>query len=66
VREVWTGRVGQVAAKYGEHAPIATGCCNTCRTCVTTNFVSLAAAAAAGAGAGIVRFARRSAGASQR
>jgi hypothetical protein len=39
---VWTSRISQAAAKYGEAAPTATGCCNACRTCVQTNLISLA------------------------
>jgi hypothetical protein len=31
--------MAQAAGKYGEHAPMATVCCNACRTCVTTNIV---------------------------
>ena len=27
----------QVAAKYGDQAPMAAVCCNACRTCTTTN-----------------------------
>jgi hypothetical protein len=30
-----------VAAKYGEHTPMATVCCNSCRMCVTTNLVGV-------------------------
>jgi hypothetical protein len=35
-----------LANRYAEHAPMATTCCNACRTCVQTN--ALAAVAAAG------------------
>ena len=28
---IWTGRVAQAAAEYGEQAPMATACCNACR-----------------------------------
>jgi len=57
VKQIWSGRAAQVAAKYGETAPAAV-CCNACRTCVTTNLLALATAAA-GVGYGVVRFARR-------
>ena len=50
MKRVWTGRVAQAAEKYGENAPMATVCCNACRTCVTTNIVGVAMAAIAGAG----------------
>jgi hypothetical protein len=43
VKDIWTGKVGQVAAKYGENAPMAAVCCNACRTCVTTNLLAIAA-----------------------
>ena len=52
----------QAAGKYGEHAPMAAVCCNACRTCATTNVLSLALAAAGGTGvavwAGVKRLAR--------
>jgi hypothetical protein len=59
VKEIWTGRVGQVAAKYGETAPTAAVCCNACRACVTTNAVGIAMAVIAGTGAAVASFARR-------
>ena len=59
MKEIWTGRVGQVAAKYGEAAPTATVCCNACRTCVTTNVVALALAVVGSAGVALAGFARR-------
>jgi hypothetical protein len=45
MRQIATLRVNQVAAKYGEQAPMAAVCCNACRTCVTTNVVGAATAA---------------------
>jgi hypothetical protein len=59
MKELWTGRVATTAAKYGEHAPMATVCCNACRTCVTTNIVGIATAAVAGAGLAVAGTARR-------
>ena len=50
MRQIWTGRVGQVAGKYSEHAPMATACCNACRTCVTTNALTLLMGAGAAVG----------------
>jgi len=50
VKDVWTGRVGQIAVKYGENTPAATVCCNACRACVTTNIVAALAAAFAAVG----------------
>ena len=58
VKQIWTGKAAQVAAKFGETAPAAV-CCNACRTCVTTNLLALATAAAGAVGYGVVRFARR-------
>jgi len=64
VKQIWQGRAAQVAAKYGEQAPMAAVCCNACRTCVTTNVVGLATAALAGAGYAALRFTKRLARAS--
>ena len=61
VKEIWTGRVGQAAAKYGEQAPMATVCCNACRACVTSNILAIATAALAATGVGVRRVFRRSA-----
>jgi hypothetical protein len=58
VKTIWTGRVAQ-AGKYGESAPMATFCCNACRTCVTTNVVGIVTATVAGAGYAFVNLARR-------
>ena len=63
MKTVWTGRVTQAAARYGEHAPMATTCCNACRACVQTNLVAGALAALIAVGAGVTRFARRLSGA---
>jgi hypothetical protein len=60
VKQIATGRVGQVAVKYGEHAPMATVCCNACRTCVTTNLVGIATATIAAVGLSLGRLLRRS------
>jgi hypothetical protein len=59
MKEIWTGRVGQAAAKYGEAAPTAAVCCNACRACVTTNAVGIALAAVTAAGAAAASIARR-------
>jgi hypothetical protein len=59
MKQIWTGRAVQAVGKYGEHAPMATVCCNACRTCITTNVVALATAAVAGAGYGVARTAKR-------
>jgi hypothetical protein len=50
--------MAQAAGKYGEHAPMAAVCCNACRTCVTTNVLTLLTGAVAGAAMLVVRFAR--------
>ena len=54
-----TGRINQVAAKYGEHAPMAATCCNACRACVQTNLIAGVLAAAIAAAAGVARLVRR-------
>jgi hypothetical protein len=53
-----------VAAKYGEHAPMATVCCNACRTCATTNLIGLATAGVTAAGVAAAKLVRRLASAS--
>jgi hypothetical protein len=50
VKQIASGRITQAAARYGEHAPMTTVCCNACRTCVTANAVGLLTAAVAGLG----------------
>jgi hypothetical protein len=60
VKQIATLRLSQAAARYGEHAPMATACCNACRTCVQTNLVGLALGAAASVGVGAKRLLRRS------
>jgi hypothetical protein len=59
VKQFWTGPMAQAAGKYGENAPMATVCCNACRTCVTTNIIGVAVAGIAGAGYAVANFARR-------
>jgi hypothetical protein len=58
VKQIWTGRAAQAAAKYGENAPMAAVCCNACRTCFTSNILSLLTAAAVGAIAAVRRITR--------
>jgi hypothetical protein len=59
MKQIWTGRMAEAAGKYGENAPMATVCCNACRTCVTTNIFGLALAGIAGAGYSLARLTRR-------
>ena len=59
MKTIWTGRVAQVAGKYGENAPMAAVCCNACRTCVTTNILGVMIAGIAGSGYAVANFARR-------
>ena len=61
MKQIASGRITQAAAKYGENAPMATVCCNACRTCVTTNLIGLATAAVAAGGLSLRRLFRRSA-----
>jgi hypothetical protein len=51
--------MAQAAAKYGEQAPMATVCCNACRTCVQTNGIALVIGGAVAASAAVRRFASR-------
>jgi hypothetical protein len=56
VFERTTTRALPLVSRASEHAPMATACCNACRTCVTNNVLGLV-----GAGAlAIVAFFRRS------
>jgi hypothetical protein len=59
VKQIASGRLGQVAVNSGEQAPMAAVWCNACRTCVTTNIVGITTTVLAAAGVGIARFARR-------
>jgi hypothetical protein len=57
-------RMLPLANRAAEYTPMATACCNACRTCTTTNVIALvtgaAAALATRAGAFAKVFARRS------
>jgi hypothetical protein len=59
MKQVWQGRMIQVAARYGDQAPMAAVCCNACRTCATTNLLALATGAGLGAVYAVGRFAKR-------
>jgi hypothetical protein len=54
-----TIRVLPVVNRAVEHAPMATVCCNVCRTCTTSNIVTLLFAGAGGLALGMRRLARR-------
>ena len=51
--------MAQTTAKLGEQAPMATVCCNSCRTCVQTNLLAMVFAATAAAGMAVVHAGRR-------
>jgi hypothetical protein len=55
VKQFATIRVTQAAAKYGENAPLATACCNACRTCVQTNLIGIALGALTATGVAVRR-----------
>jgi hypothetical protein len=59
MKQIATLRLAQTASKVGEHAPLATACCNACRTCVTTNLLTVATAGFAAAGVALSRVVRR-------
>lgn len=59
MRQIWTGRIGMMAGKYGEHAPVVAACCNACRTCVTTNVLTLVMGAGAAVSVWATRFVKR-------
>jgi len=48
MKQIATLRVSELTARYGEHAPMATVCCNACRTCVQTNLLDVALGGLAG------------------
>ena len=50
VKQIWTGKAVDLAARYGEQAPTAAVCSNACRTCLTTNLLGLATAVAGAVG----------------
>jgi hypothetical protein len=51
--------MAQATVKYGENVPTVAVCCNACRTCVTSNVLTVAMGAMAGAGYAVANFARR-------
>ena len=55
MKQIATMKVSQAAAKYGENAPLATVCCNACRTCVQTNLLGIALGVVAAASTGLRR-----------
>jgi hypothetical protein len=59
MKEIWRSRVGQAAGKYADNAPLATACCNVCRTCMTTNAVGFVIAAAGSVGVALAKLTRR-------
>jgi hypothetical protein len=59
MKQIWQDRAMQVAARYGDQAPMAAVCCNACRTCTTTNLLALASGAGLAAIYGVGRFAKR-------
>jgi hypothetical protein len=52
-------RVLPALSRTAEHAPMATACCNACRTCAQANAIALLLAGAAGIGAAVARLAGR-------
>ena len=59
MKQILTGRVAQATVKYGENVPSVAVCCNACRTCVTSNVLTLAMGAIAGTGYAVANVARR-------
>ncbi len=66
MKPIATARLVQAAGRYADHAPMATACCNACRTCVQTNLLTLAAGAGGAAVAAVRRLVRRGAAAAER
>ena len=59
MKQFATVKVGELAVRYGEQAPAVTACCNACRTCVTSNLLTLTAAGAMAAWQPLARLGRR-------
>lgn len=59
MKQIATVKMGQLAARYGEQAPLATTCCNACRACVQTNLVGIGLAAVAASWGSLRRLVRR-------
>jgi hypothetical protein len=59
VLERTTIRVLPVVNRAVEHTPMATVCCNACRTCTTSNILGLLFAGAGGLALGLRRLTRR-------
>jgi len=59
MKTIWQAKLAETAAKYGEHAPTAAVCCNTCRTCVQTNLLGLGMAGIVAATGGVMHVAKR-------
>ena len=59
MKQIWQRGMIQAAAKYGDQAPMAAVCCNACRTCTTTNLLTLATGMGLGALYAVGRFAKR-------
>ena len=55
MKAIWTSRVVETTAKYCDNAPMATVCCNACRTCIQTNLIGLALGAITATGAIVTR-----------
>jgi hypothetical protein len=51
-----------LVSRAAEHAPVATACCNACRTCVSSNLLALATGGAVALAAAVRRLARRATG----
>jgi hypothetical protein len=54
-----SARMLPITSKAADHAPMATACCNACRTCATTNAFAMVTAFGAGIAVAAARFARR-------
>ncbi len=57
--ERMTARTLPLVNRMADVAPVATGCCNACRSCLTANIVGLLTAAGTVFAAPFARFARR-------
>jgi hypothetical protein len=55
-------RMLPVVNRAADYAPMATACCNACRTCVQTNVVGIIFVGVGAVAAFLSRFARRLAG----
>ena len=59
MKQIWTGRMGQAAARYRHHPPMPAVYFNVCRVCVSSNVLGFIFGGIAAAGLAVLGFAKR-------